>query len=209
MIRRLTLIGALVSCLAIGPVYGAQEICPEGYYWSCNGGILGAQCRCVKEGGGDGAVDPLDLMWEIDGGSVTESAGVQLVLSAQIPTDSDCRIDFELKIRELAGPELETQTGSLIATAPWYQLNRSPSSQFVRLNASGQAYDCPIAEFLSFEALAVGTDSETGSPISLLRVRPTFRPMENDSSVLKTPPPILPPNRLPPGYFEAIESGDD
>ena len=193
-------ISGLLIGVAAGCANAAQEACPEGYRYKCIGGLLGVICWCEKQT--ESTIDPLDLIWDLDGGTVSEAHGLEVILSAQIPTNSNCRIDFEFQVSELSGPLIETRKDTLTAALPSYQFKRTQNLQrYSRINASGQAYDCPIEEFLSFEIVAVSLDSVTDNVLDLHRIRPIFTPLDDGQSPSRTPLPIVPLNRLPPKLF--------
>lgn len=204
MSRILALSNLLLLSVVAGSAYGAQPLCPEGHVYRCIGGIMGVECWCS----GPPTIDPEDLIWDIDGGSVDSiSAGSEIVFSAQLPASSTCSIHFKLQIKDLSGKVLETREASLTASSPSNVLKRKPTeNQYVRINATGEAHDCQIDEFLTFEGVVISMDKATGNPHKLDRFSPTFTLLDDEHSPRRKLPPILPPNRLPPGFFKRWNS---
>ena len=204
-----TLVASVLFALGLiaGSAYGAKAVCPEGQIYTCTGGINGVNCWCASPNAGGRSRTNFVLRPVIRADWI--GAHSEILLSARLPANSSCTIDFELQVENLDGMVLETHEVHLSASSPYFLLQRTPTvSQYVRVVASGAAHNCPITEFLTFEGVSVRTDLTTGSLLELSRFWPTFTFVPDDDSPIQKPPPILPPNRLPPGFFEAFKEDE-
>ena len=197
------LVGSILFAfgLAGGSAYGAKAVCPEGQTYTCQGGINGVTCWCVS-----GA--RITHGFELHIGSTVLPIGVdsEILLSARLPASSSCTIDSEVQIEELDGTVLETHEIILTRSSRYFVLKRVHDRRYVRVIVTGSAHSCPIKELQTFQLLVTSLDSMTGNPKESNRSWPTYTYISDGDSTIEKPPPILPPNRLPPGFFRDGES---
>ncbi len=193
----------LLACLtlAANTHSAASGECPSGYTPICGpesegSTVFTCTCKSGSSGSGESSLDPLCLVWDIDGGSVSENPETDsdLVLSATLPPGSPCEIEFELETREMGGPPLQSVSGVLSAAAPAYTLALPTTGQpLVNYRSRGAAHMCSADEALSLGLVAITRDSASGFPLALKRVRPGLTPVADEHGEAGAPP-FVPPN---------------
>ena len=191
--KRCPCISTLLLMLVFPTVQGEQPLCPEGHEYRCSGGINGVSCNCV-----DTSIEEC-LIFDFGGGAAPGPGpgGVEVVLSANIPAGSVCHIDYTLNLTRFDATSSETiplTNGSLSGAAPnaivpaSFTSSMSPRQQY-RVSGGGEAHECKINEFLSFE-IVTSTIDATGAPAGQTSARTNFTRMDDEH----TPPdrPVLP-----------------
>jgi hypothetical protein len=146
------------------------------------------------------------LIFDLGSGSAPGPGpgGVEVVLSANIPTGSACHIDYTLELTRFDATSSETiplTDGSLSGAAPNAIVPASFTSsistrQQYRVSGGGEAHKCKINEFLSFDIVTSRIDA-IGAPAGKTSARLNFTRMDDEHTPTDRPvlPAIVVPNK--------------